>query len=117
MHDFVTKSCGCKYGPGSTPCSAFLNKATIKRHREDNLELSKDELDLVVLAQIRAHRKTADQETLRVSHHETKDDKSRSEFYINGVRICLTTFLFIHCMSRYRYEGLVQHFEQHGLSM
>ena len=115
VNSFITKTCGCKYGPGSTPCTAFLNRTTIEKHRADNMELSKDELDLVVLAQIRAHRKTSDQETLRSSHHATKEDKSRSQFFISGVRICLTTFLFIHCMSRFRYEGLVHHFEEHGV--
>lgn len=78
VDSFITKTCGCKYGPGSTPCTAFLNRATIEKHRADNMELSKDELDLVVLAQIRAHCKTSDQETLRSSHYATKDDKSRS---------------------------------------
>ena len=37
---FIAKTFGCKYGPGSTPCTAFLNRATIEKHRADNMELS-----------------------------------------------------------------------------
>ena len=56
VEDFIRSTCGCKLGPRDSPCSSFLSKQTIEKCRADNLELSRDELDLVILAQIRAGR-------------------------------------------------------------
>ena len=64
-----------------------------------------------MLSQIHSLRNTPDQATLRISHHVT-GNKSRSTFYVHGVPICLKTFLYIHCMSRTRYENLVRHYHQ-----
>ena len=37
-------------------------------------------------------------------------------FYIHGVQICFDTYLYLHCVSRKRYQNLVQHYKTHGLS-
>ena len=51
---FMNNSCWCKTGPKGSPCSSGLTEVTIKRCRAENFELSRDELDLVILAQLRA---------------------------------------------------------------
>ena len=51
---FISNTCGCKTGPQCSPCSSILTRDTIATFRSVNSELSKDELDLVVLAQIRS---------------------------------------------------------------
>ena len=38
-----------------------------------------------------------------------------SEYYLHGMKICRKVFLFIHGMSRSRYQRLVNHYEDMGL--
>lgn len=97
-------------------CSSFLNKDMVEACTRDKIDLTRGELDLVVLAQIRAHRTDDKQPTLHTSHHTTGGFRSQSLFFIKGVQVCCTTFLFLHCMLKVRYNNLVRHFEQHGMS-
>ena len=46
-----------------------ISRETVQKCREDCLELSRDELDLVVLSQIHFLRGIPEQPTLRQSHH------------------------------------------------
>ena len=54
---FMRDTCGCKTRPRQSPCStcSLLSKEQLKSVGK---ELSRDELDLVVIGQIRAHRTT-----------------------------------------------------------
>ena len=49
---FINNTCGCKIGPKSSPCSKLITKDTIVKFRNENMELSNDELDLFILAQV-----------------------------------------------------------------
>ena len=111
---FIRDGCDCSQAP---KCSNILTKETIMKGRQESLELTKDELDLVVMAQIRSLRSIHEQPTSRTSHHSSEHavTRSRSEYYLHGVRICRKTFLFIHCMSGSRYERLVSHYKETGL--
>ena len=52
VDSFVCSTCGCKLGPQGSTCSCSLTKETIEKCRADNVELSRDELGMVILAQI-----------------------------------------------------------------
>ena len=81
------------------------------------MELTKDELDLVVVSQVRSLRSTHEQPTSHSSHHSSVHTvtRGRSEYFLHGVKLCRKAFLFLHCMSRSRYEKLVSHYEDMGL--
>lgn len=111
VDEFIGTGCGCKHGPGESQCSFFLAKKTTETCKQYNLELTRDELDLVVLAQIRAHHN----KEIQATHHSTGSFRLQSMFFINGVQECPRTFLFLHCISRERYANLVQHYEWAGL--
>ncbi len=51
VQQFVSNSCGARLGLTVSARSSFLTKATIERYRNENLELTRDEL---ILAQLRA---------------------------------------------------------------
>ena len=51
---FISNGCSCQFGPDKTRCSSSLNKAIITASRQGCLQLARDKLDLVVLANIRA---------------------------------------------------------------
>ena len=111
---FIKGGCDCS---GTPKCSDILTKEAIIKCRQECMELTKDELDLVVMSQIRSLRSNPEQLTSRSSHHSSVHSitRGRSEYYLHGVRICRKVFLFLHCMSRSRYERLVNHYEDMGL--
>ena len=71
VEQFISDTCGCKTGPGQSACSTLLTRETIVKCRQDNLELASNELDLVVLGQIRVHHSVSSQSTPCLSRHKT----------------------------------------------
>ena len=102
---FMSNTCGCKTGPQCSTCSSILTIATF---RSENPELSKDELDLVVLAQIRACRSMPSQPNLRVSHHQKSSERSMTNYFVYGVPVCRKTFMYVHCIGHKRLEHLTR---------
>ena len=64
----MTGGCDCS---GTPKCSDTLSKEAIIKCRQECMELTKDELDLVVMSQIRSLRSNPDQPTSRSSHHSS----------------------------------------------
>ena len=105
LDKFLLDGCGCRFGPKATQCCAFLDRSVISKSREDYLHLESSVLDLVVLSCIQSHLCLPDQQTQHVSHHPTQyNSQTRSEYSFRGVRICQSTFLFVHALSHSRYE-------------
>ncbi len=113
---FIANSCGCKMGPKNSPCSKLLTKNTIVKFRNESIDLPKHELDLVILAQIRACRTTDTQPNSSETHHEKVSDKSMTKYFVHGVHVCRTTFMFLHCVGHKRFEHLHKHFVEVGLT-
>ncbi len=113
---FIANTCGCKMGPKNSPCSKLLTTNTIVKFRNESRELPKHELDLVILAQIRACRTTDTQPNSCETHHEKISDKSTTKYFVHGVRVCRTTFMFLHCVGHKRFEHLHKHFVEVGLT-
>ena len=53
---FISKSCGCTLGPNKQPCSEQLTKEQITQCRNNCLEMTRAELDLVILSAIKCSR-------------------------------------------------------------
>ena len=115
IEKYISDTCSCETGPGHSSCSTLLTRERIEkcRCRRDNLELPRDELDLVVLGQICALCSVSSQPTPRLSHHKTSGLRQKSAYYIHGVP---NTFLFLHCMSKKRLENLVSQYDNKGLT-
>ena len=115
VEEFMSSTCGCKIGPKSTPCCTFLTRDTIEKYRSDNLDLTRDELDLVILGQIRACCSVPYQPSLRSMHHEKKSSRSVTQYYACGIQVCRQTFMFLHCVSHKILENLIKHYDKAGL--
>ena len=109
VDDFIARGCSCTLGKLGTSCSKQLSRCLIESTRQDCLDLTRNELDLIILSQIHSHQSIGDVGS--ASHHAT-----RSTFYIHGLQLCLTTYLYVHCISRKCYQNLVKHYHEHGLS-
>ena len=85
----------------SFPC-ILLTRDAIERDRAESLELSRGELGLVILAQLRACCTVQDQPSLRSTHHKRTTDQCMTKYYGHGLQIRRKTFMFLHHVSRKR---------------
>ena len=100
----------CSLGPKKSACwSQFNRKAVVRAHRK-TLELGKDELDLVILANIQAGRASSD---LFSTDEDSPGTSKRVAIQYNfgGRRICKTMFSFV-CggIGHSRLENLIKHY-------
>ena len=112
VQQFLSDTCKCSLGPGGTPCCLSLSMETIRRSRDKCAELTHNELDLVIMAQIHSLR-TAKHEACKGATSSTF--RPLSSYYIHGVKICQVTFLFLHRVSRKRYLRIVNLYDTEGL--
>ena len=109
--NFLVKGCGCTYGSGGSPhCTSFFNADLLSQLRCDSLELTRDELDLVILSHIRSSLCNS-----LNAGKGGKRERSHSCYWYEGRQICKKTFLFINSISHHRYKELLRHYKKNGL--
>ena len=59
IDDFFSKTCGCKFGLNGAACSSLFTRELVVSTRMNCLEMTKVELDLVILANLEANRRPA----------------------------------------------------------
>ena len=112
---FWENTCKCKLAEGDKPCSTTLSLDDFYDSRNNCNELSSAELDLVILGAIQSSLNCNE---ISVSGRSEKQRKvSRMAFYYHGKRICRTSFLFLHCLSKNRLWSLVKHYRKNGLTL
>ena len=107
---FVACGCSCNLGPKGTPCHKLFLAAQYQESRDECRELTREELDLVVMGELRAL-------TLQSEKTERARDRVRtfSKFQYGGHRICLKTFCFVHVISRWKFTDIKSSWLQNGL--
>ena len=107
VNDFVNTTCCCNFGPRKTACSLQLYYELILSSHLNCQEMTKAELDLVVLANLDGNRRcTIDQQRSRV----------HIQYSFCGNIVCKTTFLFVHSVGTKAFKNLVAHFDENGLT-
>ena len=111
IQTFLADNCKCKLGSEGKPCCLSLSIETIRSCRDNCAELSHNELDLVVMSQVHY---------LRTVEHLAAPFSAAcfrpiSTYYIHGIKICQSTFLFLHRISRNRYLRVVALYNEEGL--
>ena len=101
---FLSASCQCSLGPNERPCSSLFTEATVFELRSQCLELTSDELDMLILGRLDGHTKQ------RVGMK-----RFRSYYFVRGHQVCRKTFLFLHCISKKRLLNLKSHLRRNGL--
>ena len=105
--EFMTKTCSCHFGPKSTACSSLFDRELIATTRMNCREMTKAQLDLVILANLEAHQ-----------HYQSQELSRKSiDYYFHGHKVCKTTFLFVHSVGSKHFNNLVAHFNHAGLSL
>ncbi|XP_068684231.1 uncharacterized protein [Montipora foliosa] len=105
---FLRDGCGCALGAKGGPCSGQFTETVVLFNLNNCLELSNDDLDLVVLTSIQAF-----------THHESTGIKRsrspRCTFYFQPVPICKEIFLHLYGLSDLRFRWRKEHCQTYGI--
>ena len=107
---FVAGGCSCRLGPGNSPCHKLFSASEYSEIRDECRELSREELDLVIMGELRAL-------TVRDSTTFRSSDRVRtsSRFEVGGHRVCIKTFCFMHTVGRGKLTAIKNSWLEHGL--
>ena len=93
--------CSFHFGAGKKACSSLLRYEDVMDYRGNCLELSRAELDMVILGQINSQL----------------SPQSHTKFFYKGDRVCMNTFLFLHAISDKWYSDLYKHWKTMALHL
>ena len=98
IQEFATNGCSCQLGHKQQPCCTTITSDEYRSYRISVLELTKKELDLVVIGQIAAMTNFSD---IRVNCHFTQSRRHQQSMFLHGGRqVCLKTFCFYTTLAR-----------------
>ena len=106
VENFYEETCHCKLGEDEKACSLSLTINDFIESRNNCKELSSTELDLVILGIIQSSLNC--NETSVSGRVEKARQHARMEYFYHGKRICMKTFLFLHCIHNNRFYSLVK---------
>ena len=106
----MREGCGCQFGPKKQHCSSVLCYSDVLECRTNCLQLSKEELDLIVLSHLQSHLR-------RNEVGGRKRKRYVCNFFFNGQQICKSTYLFLHAIGKERYANLCEHYKLYGLTL
>ena len=113
---FLSEGCGCDLANGS--CSSTFTTESIESYRSECSELSRAELDMVILGQISAFTNTSTLSVNSTKHRHPAASRQRPYmlFWHGGRRVCKKTFLFLHTISDKRLRNLQESWRENGLA-
>ena len=82
--------------------------------RDECRQLTREQVDLVMMAQLRALCQ-GDDMTQKTKTKKTARQRTATLFRFGGHRICLTVFLFLHAMSDKRFKAIKKSWIENGL--
>ena len=109
---FFEETCKCKLAEDEKPCSLTLTLDDFVDCQSNCSELSSTELDLVILGAIQCSLNCHESSTSGRAEKERQN--TRMAYYYHGKRICMRTFLFLHCLQKNRFYSLVKHYRKNG---
>ena len=115
LQKFYAETCECQLGPDEKACSLTLTVDDFADSRNNCKELSSTELDLVILGTIQSSLNCND--TSISGRVEKNRQHARMAYFYHGKRICMKTFLFLHCIHNNRFYSLVRHYRKNGLTL
>ena len=111
---FLSSGCSCQYGPRNTPCHRLFSAAQYREMRDECRELTRDELDLVIMGQLRALtlRDSCTQGSKRAA---TTRVQTQTQFRFGGHQICMKTFCFLHNIGLSKLKAIKASWLENGL--
>ena len=99
------------------PCYEAIGLTTLEEIRVNMTELPKENLDLILLANLQQNRVNSAHTKQSSTHKEEKDRQRASvKFFLHGVQVCKATYLFAHAVGNTRYRNICKHYDTHGFT-
>ena len=107
---YVACGCSCKHGPHNTPCHKLFAATEYRAMRDECRELSRDELDLVVMGELRGM-------TMRdgLTQRDSNRLRTVTQYQFGGHRICYRTFCFLHNIGHGKLTAIKSSWLKNGL--
>ena len=107
---FAADGCSCNLGVKGSPCHQLFSATQYREMRDECRELSREELDLVVMGELRAL-------TLRdrITQRSSERRRTFSKFQFGGHRVCKKTFCFLHNISFGKFHAIKSSWLENGL--
>ena len=104
---FADHGCTCAFGPHKSPCCKQFSEDHYLAVRGALSEMTKDELDLMVMGQIMAHcSPSPSAPSPSTSPAEKIEVHTPMKFFHAGLRVCQQTFLFLHTIGIKRFKHI-----------
>ena len=110
---FTANGCACKHFDGG-PCCKLFSTSHYREVRDQCRELTRSELDLVVMGQLLALTHSGAM-TQAKKHKPKERQKSFTYFFHGGHKICIKTFCFLHTIGLSKFKSIKASFESNGL--
>ena len=107
---FLNVGCGCSGGQKGNQCSKSFSKETMLFNLHNCLELSREELDLVILANIQASTHGHNEQV-----GEKRSRSPRCFFTFKSIPMCKKMFLQVYGISDRRFRSLKEHYDTFGI--
>ena len=102
-------------GQCSGSASTLFTTSQLQRARDECHQLTRDQLDMVVMGQLRAVCQS-DSMTQKTKARNVKTKHTSTQYRFGGHRICQATFLFLHTMCATRFEHIKRSWLENGLT-
>ena len=110
---FLAGGCSCKLLDGR-PCSSQFSTSMLQRARDECRQLTREQLDVVVMGQLRALCQTNPM-TQKSKARNSERKRTSTPYRFKGHRVCRDTFVFLHTMSSARFNAIKQSWIENGL--
>jgi hypothetical protein len=111
---FKLETCNCKEFYKGTPCSTMIDFDDVVQFRQYCQELDRGELDLVIKAELFAHRSSGPN-TSSNKHKIQERSRPSQQYFFKGFRICRATFCFAHDIAKQKLHAIAQSLDKDGL--
>ena len=99
VKQYMERGCGCLKFNGKS-CSQQFSLAHVTEVRASCFELTKDELDMVILGQVMAGMNLSDSVVVESRHRRTDRERPAKTHSHQGKAICTSMFRFLHTIGK-----------------
>ena len=112
VEEFCRNGCGC-----SMNCVTQFSLKHLLLARANASQMHRSELDMAIMGQVMAFTfcSQVPQNSTRHRHQPKQRERHSAIFYHNGLRVCKTTFLFLHDIGDFRLRAIRAHYLSEGL--
>ena len=116
VSQFMLAGCGCPQGNGGKQCCTQFSREYVLSARQSCAELTKSELDLVILGQLLAFTNRSPGVVTASRHVARERERPSTSYFHLGKQLCAKTFRMLHTIGEKRLKNLMKSLKEDGLT-